>query len=582
MPNILRRLKIREVSSVDRGAGEDVRVMLFKRALSEQNPTGGGKRRKPKAPPQTLFQHQESARAAFGNKPSEGAKDRRGRQRHLKALALGEQILEDYRKRVFSGKDRKRLAATGAAMPGGGYPIANEGDLRNAIRAVGRAKDPAKTRAHIMSRARSLGHADLIPEGWVKKADKKSKKPSFEGAAPPFGADDEKKPTKKTARLLLKIARDLGTAQVLAKNGASFDDMMAEMSQMDTAEGLVEAIRDATHAVKDSIESIADCDDMMPNEKATAIAESLEQFKDHIAGIAPGPITKALRRGLGSMTKLQKKLAKAFHSVPAHDATPPTKDKDTKIDNDADENVAAGTGINPPKTATSKQLRKAAKKLEKRAAKAEKLLAASLSLSKAEKDYMDEPDADMDDEKKKAFIEMAPEDRAKFMKKNPLEKIAEKRVATLPEPIRKQLAQSAKDSVELAKRIEAEDMREFAKNAAEIGQSESFGAHLRVLAKGLGTEEERVKAFGEVMTVLKAATEQARAAGLFSTFGTARGATGTAWDQLMAKAEEYRGEVSKNAGARPLTPEQAFAKVYEDPANAALVKQYNEEKRRAA
>ncbi len=560
---------------MDRGAGEDAHVVLFKRALSE----GGGKRRKVKTPPQTLFAHQEMARAAFGNKPSEGPKDRRGRQRHLKALAP---VVEEYLKREFSPKQRARLAATGAAMPGGEYPIASVGDLHNAIQAVGRAKNPGATRAHIMSRARSLGHADLIPEGWVKKAAKKSKKPSFAGAAPPFGTADEKKPSKKTAKLLLKIARDLGTAQVLAKNGMSFDDMMTEMSQMDTAAGLVEAIRDATHAIKDCIEEIADCDDMMPNEKATAIAESLDQFKDHIAGIAPGNITKALKKGLGSMTKLQKKLAKAFHSVPAHDSTPPTKAKDVKDDKDANQDVAAGTGINPPKTATSKQLRKAAAKLEKRLAKADERLTAILGMSKAEKDYMDDPDADMDDEKKKAFVDLGAEERAKFMKKNPLDKIAEKRVAALPEPIRKQLAQSGKDSVELAKRVEADELREFSKRATDVGQPEAFGATLRTLAKGLGTEEERTKAIDEVTTVLKAAAEQARTAGLFSTFGTARGATGTAWDQLMGKAEEYRTEVNKNAGARPLSPEQAFAKVYEDPQNAGLVKQYNEEKRRAA
>src|SRR5207247_875649 len=37
---------------------------------------------------------------------------------------------------------RRRAASKGQALPGGGFPIRNEQDLRNAIQAVGRAKDP--------------------------------------------------------------------------------------------------------------------------------------------------------------------------------------------------------------------------------------------------------------------------------------------------------------------------------------------------------------------------------------------------------------------------------------------------------
>ena len=83
------------------------------------------------------------------------------------------------RKREFSTKEREHAASTGAAMPGGGYPIENEQDLRNAIHAIGRAKNPGKTKKHIKSRAAALGRSDLIPEGWGgggKKAKKRAKK----------------------------------------------------------------------------------------------------------------------------------------------------------------------------------------------------------------------------------------------------------------------------------------------------------------------------------------------------------------------------------------------------------------------
>jgi hypothetical protein len=64
---------------------------------------------------------------------------------------------------------RKELAKKGAAMPDGSYPIATVGDLKNAIRAYGRAaeKDKAKVRRHIKKRARALGKTDLIPESWA-------------------------------------------------------------------------------------------------------------------------------------------------------------------------------------------------------------------------------------------------------------------------------------------------------------------------------------------------------------------------------------------------------------------------------
>lgn len=68
--------------------------------------------------------------------------------------------------REFSAEQRKKAAESGAAMPGGGFPIKNEKDLKNAIQAIGRAKNRAATIKHIKSRARSLGLSKLVPEKW--------------------------------------------------------------------------------------------------------------------------------------------------------------------------------------------------------------------------------------------------------------------------------------------------------------------------------------------------------------------------------------------------------------------------------
>lgn len=84
------------------------------------------------------------------------------------SISLGYDIEKAANKHDFSSKERKSLAKKGEAMPDGSYPIRNEQDLKDAIHAIGRAKDPEKTKKHIINRAKSLGKDSLIPEGWVK------------------------------------------------------------------------------------------------------------------------------------------------------------------------------------------------------------------------------------------------------------------------------------------------------------------------------------------------------------------------------------------------------------------------------
>jgi hypothetical protein len=69
-------------------------------------------------------------------------------------------------KREFSEAEREAAAESGAAMAGGGFPIKSVKDLKNAIQAIGRAKDRAATIAHIKDRAKALGREDLIPDSF--------------------------------------------------------------------------------------------------------------------------------------------------------------------------------------------------------------------------------------------------------------------------------------------------------------------------------------------------------------------------------------------------------------------------------
>lgn len=72
-------------------------------------------------------------------------------------------------KRDYNSKQRRQMAGRGQAMPDGSYPIANEQDLRNAIQAFGRAKNPNSVKRHIITRARALGLTELLPEEWKTK-----------------------------------------------------------------------------------------------------------------------------------------------------------------------------------------------------------------------------------------------------------------------------------------------------------------------------------------------------------------------------------------------------------------------------
>lgn len=81
-------------------------------------------------------------------------------------------------KRDYTDKQRQNMADKGQALPDGSYPIANKSDLANAIKAYGRAKDKAKAKAHITSRAKALGATDMLPKSWGTKSEESEMKKS--------------------------------------------------------------------------------------------------------------------------------------------------------------------------------------------------------------------------------------------------------------------------------------------------------------------------------------------------------------------------------------------------------------------
>ena len=69
-------------------------------------------------------------------------------------------------KKDYTQAERELAGDKGEALPDGSYPIKTVGDLKNAIQAFGRAKDPAKVKAHITARAKALGREEMVPENW--------------------------------------------------------------------------------------------------------------------------------------------------------------------------------------------------------------------------------------------------------------------------------------------------------------------------------------------------------------------------------------------------------------------------------
>lgn len=71
---------------------------------------------------------------------------------------------------IISPKVREKLAKEGKALKDGSFPIRNVSDLKNAIKAYGRAKDKDSAKKHIIKRAKDLQrYYDLIPEEWRSK-----------------------------------------------------------------------------------------------------------------------------------------------------------------------------------------------------------------------------------------------------------------------------------------------------------------------------------------------------------------------------------------------------------------------------
>jgi hypothetical protein len=370
-----------------------------------------------------------------------------------------------YLKREFSAEQRQRDASSGAALPDGSFPIENASDLHNAMQAIGRAKDPAKAKAHIRARARALGLTAELSEAFKRE----------------------------TAREMIGKAAGMLIESVRSIVGGKTADAAAEK----------------------------------------LIDKSIEQFTDHIEKtVAAGDAVDKTMESEMDLNELKKALGLA----------------DTATEAEITAELAKFSGL---KTSVGTLTADIAKLKHE-------IAIAKAAMSDDEKSFHD---GLKDDGEKEKFRGMSREQRAERMKKRD----------DVPEHIRKALEENDDLKKRMVKLEDERALDAFKKQAKDIGLPDADGVTLQKAYRG---DKESVD---KLVSYLKAANAAAVEAGLFKEMGGSGGNTTlTAYDELMVKADELR---KKEAG---LTREQAFAKVYADPANAELAKRERKENRPAA
>ncbi len=439
-------------------------------------------------------------------------------------------------KRKWSADQRKEAEQKGWAMSGGRYPIETVGDLEDAIHAVGRGKGShASIRAHIMSRAKALGASDKIPDDW------------------------------KVSKILKSLRADMAKASLLAvsddddEGAEGFDEVMADAK---LSQELWDNFYKATDALRQSICSILK--DETVSDKQSMIEESLKEFADYVQGIIPGDVGKSLADGFSAAlvgaadatlkgVLMSKELKKALGL--------------SETASDADIIAAIGKRDEDLKKANDELV--IAKMSDKHKAYHAKLSGDAkdkfAAMSPAERDKAMGADDDADCEKALAKGDAFKATDGHVFHKRDFGTDAAYHFA------KSQNETIAKQAEEIAKAKEDKAVADFAKRAKDTFGDEAFGATLRKAYSG------DVAAQAEVEKRTAALKKQADEGGLFVEKG-GRGspAAGSAEAELFAKRDDLRKSNPK------LTEAQAFAKVYEDRANADIVKRYKAEQGRAA
>lgn len=440
-----------------------------------------------------------------------------------RAPAETDDLLAFY-KAKYSADDRKTMAGEGAAMSDGSYPIKDAGDLEKAIHAVGRGKNNshAAIRRHIKARAKALGLSDQIPDEWT-------------------GSE--------VGKVLDEMLAKAGvTTNIAAETFAEkFDDQLMLHKLWDD-------FWKAQAALQQSIESIIKDDEV--TDKTAMVQQSLDEFCDYVAQLVPNDITKSLTAGLLAAT---------------HAGAAGATVKGDPMTN------AVKKALGLPDTATDADVTKALEAQSAALAKADKLAKMSAK-HKAfhEKLTGDAADkfADMSsDQRDTEMAKAAPPDLEKALASGDAFKADDGTILTKRDFgtdagfqfAKSQAVKNTALAAEVAKGVETNTVANFAKRATDIGQPVEFGVTLRKAYSGDAVAQT------EVEKQIGALQKQVSEGKLFDTLGSSVVKAGSALAALNAKRDEVMKTDPK------LTEAQAFSKVYQDRANAEIVKQYKQE-----
>lgn len=413
-------LKVSRVALVDRGANQHAHVMLFKAHEREEEAEMAG-----------LYLAKRKGDAGL---PVE---------------------VEAYLKRDFSQEQRDHAAARGAALPDGSFPIENRSDLKNAVRAFGRAKDKAKAKAHIISRARALDATSLLPDDW-----------------------------KLSKRLLLQdVSKDdalealSGPVEIFIQEmgAADFDAEQAEAEAREYACGLLEEIDQAVCSLRTVFCEINE--DGSVTDKQKALQESLEQFKAHIQGIIPEGLENAM---------VAAALTEAGFSVTEGGAL--TKRETDDMGYSIELKKSLGLAITASDADVQKTLQTQAK--------AAKFGANVLKMSGSHAAYMNNEKSTMPDGGKEAFADMSADERDKHMAKHPIGKSDKEKA----DEEAAEKAKKAKEEEEARKRAASDEVLKV--GDVEIRKSVVGNTQFAVL-KSQQEEIAKLRDSGEISAISK-------------------------------------------------------------------------------
>lgn len=364
--------------------------------------------------------------------------------------------------------------------------------------------------------------------------------------------DDATDTTFKGARNIMDWLKRLAERHGLTKADAlSFDQAIGAVQAGDYARDMLESVGQAMSGLRQSVYSILE--DEAVTDKRAMLETTFEQFKAHMQGIVPAEMEKALTAA-GLAAGLSASLNEGEDAM-----KPETLAKIRKalnLKDDAGEDALAEAIIK----AAGGEKKDDADKI----AKLENELALS-KLSKDENDYC--AAVKMSEADKLGFAKKAPAEREAFIKANPAKPI----VMELPADVQKRLADGEAALARVAKLEDATQLAAIEKRVTAWGGTEADAKHIHDIHKVDPKLAEATE------TRMKALQAQVKTGALFNEVGKSGHAAqgGDAYAQLMAKADELR----KTQAGAGLTVQQAFAKVYADPANRELVELNKREER---